>query len=194
MNDASPFRDTPRRYGLVSRALHWAVAYLLLWQFLTLAGWKLIGDGEVMRTVSEFGPYHGTVGVLVLAAFVPRVIWLVVNRRRRPKQARTPLGILATAGHHTLYLLMFLVPALALLRAYGNGKGYTLWGFQLVPTTGERIEWLVATVNWLHSPLAWVLAAMIGGHILMALFHHTVRRDDTLRRMAGPIRAVSPQA
>jgi cytochrome b561 len=34
-----------------------------------------------------------------------------------------------------------------------------------------------------HSGLAVVLAVLIGLHVLAGLFHHWVRRDDTLRRM-----------
>jgi len=33
-----------------------------------------------------------------------------------------------------------------------------------------------------HSPLAWALAVLTVGHIVIALFHHFIRRDDTLRR------------
>ncbi len=34
-----------------------------------------------------------------------------------------------------------------------------------------------------HSPLAWALAALTVGHIVISLLPHFMRRDDTLRRM-----------
>ena len=34
------------------------------------------------------------------------------------------------------------------------------------------------------SPLAWLLLIMVAGHIGVALFHHFVKKDGVLRRMA----------
>lgn len=180
-------RDTPQRYGLVSRAFHWGAAYLLLWQFGTLIGWRWLGDGPVMRAISLLGPYHGTVGVLVLALLVPRATWSFAERRRRAVRDRAPLTRLRTGVHAAFYALMLLVPGLALLRAYANGDGYELWTITLIPATGIVVEWLVWPVDRLHGPLAWTLAALIAGHAAMALYHGVVRRDGVLDRMTGRI-------
>lgn len=185
MSLSDPLRDTPQRYGLVSRLLHWGAAYLLLWQFATLVGWRWLGDGAVMRSVSMFGPAHGTVGVLVLVLLLPRFAWSLRERGRRPARERGLPGRLAALVHGSFYTLMLAVPALALLRAYGSGKGFSLWNVALVPATGERTPWLVRPADLLHGPLAWTLCALIGVHVAAALFHVLVRRDGTLARMAG---------
>lgn len=189
MPRAAAFLDTPDRYGIVSRVFHWAAAYLLVWQFVTLVGWRLIGDGALMRGVSKAGPYHGTVGVLVVALVLPRALWALRNNRRRPARGAGVAGRLAQSVHAAFYALMFAVPALALLRAYGNGKGYELWGFPLVPQTGREVAWLILPADLLHAPLAWGLGVLIAGHVAMALAHRFRRRDDVLARMAGPLRS-----
>lgn len=38
-------------------------------------------------------------------------------------------------------------------------------------------------IGQLHSSLAWMLTVLIVGHIGMALIHHFVKRDDSLKRM-----------
>ncbi len=76
--------DSPERYGLVSRALHWGMAYLLIWQFFTILTWRVFGPAEWVKFVTSFGPYHGTVGLLVLPLVVIRAVWVLVNRKRRP--------------------------------------------------------------------------------------------------------------
>ena len=48
---------------------------------------------------------------------------------------------------------------------------------------GGEIPWLATFGGTLHSPVAWLLLAMIAGHVVMALWHHFVRRDGVLRRM-----------
>ena len=177
-------RDVPGRYGFVARLFHWGMAYLLIWQFLTLIGWGVLGDGPFMQAVSLFGPAHGTVGLFVFILVFLRLAWTLSNRQTRPVDPGA-LGRLARATHGIFYFLMIIVPGLALIRSYGNGKGFQLGALAIIPKTGEKIDWLMAPANLLHGPLAWTLAVLIAGHIGMALFHGIVLRDGLLRRMAG---------
>ncbi len=186
---ASIWMDSPERYGLVSRTLHWAMAYLLIWQLFSILIWKIFGRAEWVKTVTSFGPYHGTVGLLVIVLVAVRSGWALTNRSRRPPHEPGRLGRVALTAHLTFYLLMFVVPALALLRAYGNGKGWSPWGLPLIPKTGVMVDWVVAPARALHRPLAWLLFGLIAFHILAALYHRFVLRDRILHRMAGPLRA-----
>lgn len=180
--------DSRERYGLVSRALHWGMSYLLIWQLFSITTWKVFGPAEWVKIVTSFGPYHGTVGLLVVGLVVLRAIWAFINRKRRPPYEVGGMGRVAFAGHVLLYALMFAIPALALLRAYGNGKGWSPWGLPLIPATGEEVEWMMAPANALHSLLAWGLFILIAGHILMALHHRAVDRNGISARMTGRLR------
>ncbi len=173
--------DTPQRYGWISRTLHWTMAYLLVWQFITIATWKLFGDEAWVRTVTSLGPGHGMVGLLILALVIVRAFWAVINRQRRPGQAQSVMGCAAVAVHRLFYVLMVFIPGVALLRAYGSGKGYEPW----VPATGVEVEWMMAPANLLHSLVAWCLSILIVGHICMALVHAFVVKDGVMSRMAG---------
>jgi cytochrome b561 len=86
-------------------------------------------------------------------------------------------------------VLLFAIPALALFRAYGSGKGREQWGINIVPATGEKVEWMMAPANALHSLLSWALCVLIVAHILAALFHCLVLKDGILSRMAGTMRS-----
>lgn len=181
--------DSPDRYGLVSRALHWFMAYLLMWQFVIILSWRVFGESDLLKTITGLGPYHRTVGLLTIILVILRAGWALVNRRQRPPHEAGWPGRAARAGHVALYFLMFAIPALAILRSYGNGKGWSQWGMQIVPATGEEIAWLMAPANILHGPLSWCLSALIVGHILAALFHRFIRKDGILARMTGPLRS-----
>ncbi|MCD4512139.1 cytochrome b [Brucella pseudogrignonensis] len=183
--DVGIWMDSPDRYGLISRVLHWFIAYMLIWQFATILTWRIFGPAGWVKFVTSFGPYHGTVGLLVLPLVVLRALWMLINRRRRPPHEMGWAGRAALAGHVTLYLLMFAIPALALLRAYGSGKGWLPW----IPATGEEVAWLTGPANALHGPLSWCLSVLIVGHILAALFHRFIRKDGILARMVGPLRS-----
>ncbi|MFD1198939.1 cytochrome b [Brucella gallinifaecis] len=183
------WRDSPKRYGLVSRILHWAMAYILLWQFAMILSWKMVGPSPVLETIGAFGPGHGTVGFLTIVLVVVRAIWAFINRNQRPPQEAGLMGKLARIAHLTFYVLLFTIPALALFRAYGSGKGREQWGINIVPATGEKVEWMMAPANALHSPLSWGLCVLIILHILAVLFHRLVLKDNILSCMAGPMRS-----
>ncbi|MET0337449.1 MAG: cytochrome b [Caulobacter sp.] len=184
--------DTPERYGLITRILHWSMAYLVIWQFFTVAAWRLLGDTAIVRVVTALGPDHGTTGILTLALLLVRVSWFFANRTRRPPHATGTAGRLALAAHVALYALMGVIPALALVRAGGAGKGLKFFDWQVLQPTGVKIDWMTEPANTLHSPLAWFLSALIVGHVLMAVVHRAVLRDNVLSRMTGARKPRSP--
>lgn len=178
-------RDSATHYGLVSRALHWAVAALLAWQFTGMVLKYILGRVPLM---AFWVGSHPSVGTLLLVLILARVSWALVQRRQRPPYHAGTLGRLAAAGHAVLYALMLAVPALALLRQFGTGRGVRLFGVQVQAATGARVDWMVLPGDLLHRYLAWLFLALIAGHVAMVLVHRFRWRDDTLARMAGRIR------
>ena len=173
-------RDTRDRYGTVSRFFHWAIALLVAWQALKL--FDRIDDGEhwVGQTLV---PWHISIGVLVLVLMVPRIAWALRNQGNRPPAPPPPaLGLLAKAGHVALYAALLLMPVTGIAIMLGNGYGLTVFGMELVAKC-DGIPWLATFGSAVHSPLAWLLVAMVIGHAGMALVHHFVKRDGVLRRM-----------
>ncbi|GBD50361.1 cytochrome b [Methylopila sp. Yamaguchi] len=176
--------DSPRRYGLVTRLFHGTLAALVLWQFTIVALYKIFGETPWLNGIARFGP-HGYVGLAVLVIAVCRSLWRLSQLRRQPPQERGARGRLARLSHLALHALMIVVPALALVRIYGKGKGLEIGGVTLIPATGREEPWLIAGPDALHGPLSWALLVLIAGHVGMALAHTLVWRDGTLGRMFG---------
>ncbi len=171
-------RDNQHRYGSVSRILHWGMALLLAWQFLSAGAHLLLDDTAVE---AFFWPTHKPLGFALFVLIVLRAAWALRHLRVRPPSVNR----LATAGHVTLYLLVLVVPALALLRQYGSGRAFEPFGIPLMPGfEGERIDWMMAPGNLLHSWLGWLLLVLVAGHVFMAIWHRR-RPDqpDVLERM-----------
>lgn len=174
--------DSPDRYGLVSRVFHWGMAALLAAQFLSAAArWGLDRENAVRETLWS---YHTTLGTTLFLLVLMRGVWGLANISRRPPHSGR-MGQAAKLGHIALYLLMVIVPTLKLLSAAGGTRGFSYLGIQIFPAREVEIAWLSSFGEW-HGELGWILALLIIGHIAMAtVWHHLIRRDDTLRRIAG---------
>ncbi|NWJ27102.1 cytochrome b/b6 domain-containing protein [Rhizobium sp. RM] len=98
--------DSPGRYGLISRLLHWGMAYLLIWQFAVIVMWRVFGPADWVKSVTSFGPGHGAVGLLTIILVVIRVIWTRINRGRRPERASGWSGRAAAVVHFSFYGLI----------------------------------------------------------------------------------------
>ena len=178
----SSLHDSAQHYGLVSRILHWGMAALLGWQFFTTLVHLLLAESSL----DEFAwATHKPTGVLLMALVLVRLLWALANRSRRPAS----LNAMARLGHLALYALMLLVPLLALLRQYGSGRQFSVFGIELMAGfSGPKTEWLMAPANLLHGNLGWLLLALILGHAAMALVHRRQGEADVLGRMIGRAR------
>jgi cytochrome b561 len=169
-------RDHSERYGFVSRLLHWGMALLMLWQFLSATSHYFFEDTAIE---SFFWPSHKTLGVLLLLLMVLRLLWALVNVSTRPKSVST----LAKLGHWALYLVVITVPILALIRQYGSGRSFEIFGVTVFSGfEGEKIKWMMDLGTDFHGELGWVLLALIVGHIIFA-FKHKKSEKEVFARM-----------
>ncbi|WP_020178822.1 cytochrome b/b6 domain-containing protein [Methylopila sp. M107] len=174
------FRDTPARYGRVTRALHALTAALVLWQFAIVASYKIFGETPWLNAIARFGP-HVYVGLAIGALALARIAWAFGAAGRRPK----PASALAAATHRTMYGLMLVVPSIAVVRVWAKGKGWTIMGVQIFEATGVVATGVVAVVDLLHGPLSWLLLCLVGGHAAIAALKQSVWRDEHAGRMIG---------
>ena len=177
--------DNARRYGLVTRVLHWTMAALLAWQLTGMVLKYVLGRVPLM---GFWVGTHTSVGTLLFLLILVRLGWALSQRRRRPSYGDGAVGKLAKAGHVTMYVLLAVVPALGILRMIGDVRPISLFGVMIRPGGGQEVPWMTAPANLVHGTLAWLLLALIAGHILMVIVHRFVWRDDTLGRMIGRAR------
>lgn len=179
---AIQLRDTNLRYGKITRLLHWTMAGLFAWQF-TGMGLKLaLGRTPLVGFLTST---HASIGTILMVLFILRAIWGLLNLSHRPHHQAGLIGTAAKLGHVGLYLFMLIVPLLAILRAYGSQRGLAVFGMPVLPGAPEKVEWMVSPGNTAHGLLAWVLLALVAGHIAMVFVHRFIWKDDVLSRMAG---------
>lgn len=185
------FRLTNTRggYGLVAILLHWLIAVLVFAQ---------LGLGLVMTRVSdqrlmfELIQRHKSIGVLILVLIVLRLVWRIANPRPRPVSSLQPWEKRASSLlHRVLYGLLLALPlsGWAMVSASVLGIPTLVFGIFLLPhlpvTVSEASEdfWRL-----LHHFLAYTVLTLIAGHVLAALRHHFILKNEVLRRMLRPPR------
>lgn len=181
----SVWRDSPARYGRISRWLHWGMALLFAWQFVGMGLRLALGRTPL---VSFFVGTHASVGLLLLVLVALRGAWALAHRAQRPPHDAGWLGRAAALGHAALYLLMVVVPVLALLRLYGSGRAFAWFNLLPVFPAQPKDAALMAPAELLHGPLAWTLLALVVGHVGMVLLHRWWWRDAVAQRMIGQVR------
>lgn len=170
--------DTPERYGFVSRVLHWGMALVLLWQFTSVVIHVLFEKTAVDKF---FWGTHKSVGALLMVVILLRVLWALANLPRRPPA----VSAWSITGHIALYLLMFAIPFIALLRQYGSGKAFSPFGISLMQGFDEtnKIEWMIDLGSNFHGLLGWTLLVAALGHAAAALWHYLRGDRYILERM-----------
>lgn len=169
--------DREHQYGTVSRLFHWASAILVIWQFAKF--FDRLNDGEhwIGENIASF---HISVGAIFLLIVIARLIWATSQINRRPVNPQST-SLLSSLGHIALYLVMVAIPLLGISFMVGNGYGLKVFGWQLVER-GQKIPLLV-DLGSLHSPLAWVLLALVIGHVSMAIKHHFAGDKKLIKSM-----------
>uniref|UniRef100_UPI0033424D77 cytochrome b n=1 Tax=Castellaniella defragrans TaxID=75697 RepID=UPI0033424D77 len=173
-------RDSRERYGAFSRFLHWGMALLIAYEFVTAITHALAKESALDNVLWAT---HRPLGLLLLILMVLRVVWAFSNARQRPEAS----SVLSWLGHVAMYGLILLIPILALMRQYGSGRAFSPFGLPLMSGfEGEQIKWLMAPARMFHGLLGWVLLALIVGHVIMTLVHRYRPGDrDVLPRMLG---------
>lgn len=183
MNARSDARGTaPHRYPPLVRAAHWltvlavAAAYVLV---------EFGGEDEEAGSPSAALQWHYLAGLLVLLLLVVRLPALAMGGFPpiKPEPGRFT-HLVARVTHLALYAFLLAQPLLGILQVNLGGEAVTL------PGLGWSLPMLVQPdhawherIGELHEELGEIFYWVIGLHIAAALWHHFVRRDNTLRRM-----------
>jgi cytochrome b561 len=89
---------------------------------------------------------------------------------------------IAVAVEIALYALMIALPLLGWLILSADGDAIPFFGLELPALTAPDKP-LAERAEEIHEALGTIGYFLIGLHAAAALFHHYVRRDNTLKRM-----------
>lgn len=175
-------KNTKARFGLVSKALHWTAAALMLG--LIWLGWYMVDLTYYDKWYNASLHYHKSLGLLVLVLALVKIGWQWHTRAPASlPDLKTWEKVGAKLMHYVLWGMLLLLPITGYLISTSAGKPIQLFNWFELPPLVEVDEALRELAIAVHYYLAYAALLLIAAHAGAALKHHFINRDDTLKRM-----------
>lgn len=175
-----------RSYTPTAKVLHWTMAAVIVavWIIGYAGANATPGEGTMKRPLVQT---HKAVGIVVLFLVVLRLGWRALHPPPPFARASRFTRIASALGHWALYALMLSMPLIGWAWTSAAGHPVEVLGVLELPPLMAASEARKALLGEWHRTLGWAIAVLVGGHVLFALKHALLDRDDVLRSML-PVR------
>lgn len=171
------------RYTASLRRLHWLMAIMIGLAYVAIEQRGLFERGSAPRTLMVQSHFWLGIGIFIL-------VWVRLKQRLKTRTPPiTPSLPVWQAGlsrlfHLALYAFFIVMPVLGFLTAGFDGKSVMIpFTDMSLPSLVSENKDLAHQLEDLHGQIGDIFYWVIGFHVLAALYHHIVRKDDTLKRM-----------
>jgi cytochrome b561 len=176
-----PMQNTMQRYGSLSIGLHWLTLLVLIGVFGCIELRELFPKGSYPREALK--AWHFMLGLTVLLLVLVRLGVRLTGptpaiRPEPPRWQQTAAGLM----HWLLYGMLILLPLAGWLALSAAGKPIPFFGLELPPLVGPD-KALAGAIKSLHKTAGTAAYYLLGLHAAAALFHHYIKRDNSLVRM-----------
>lgn len=191
------------KYTKTAIVLHWLIALGLVIMFGL--GWYMSdlpkeGPKAMAYDLFDWGIYtwqlseaasprtfyfnlHKSIGVTLLVLIAFRIYWRLTHR---PPALLASMQAwekkLAEFGHKALYVMMLAVPVSGLIMATYSKYGVKWFGIPLIPGLDDKA--IRENFVEVHEIAGVILLTIIIVHLLGALKHKFIDKDETLKRMS----------
>lgn len=178
-----------RRFTAVAITLHWAIAALIVTNFMIGLRFDELKGLQLFALLQ----WHKSFGITVLILSVLRLAWRLAHPPP-PFPPNMPAWekAAASAAHWGFYLLMLAIPLTGWIIVSASPTNIPTLLFKTIPwphiglvhglPLPERKS-LGHAVGEVHETLAWGAAILLVIHVLAALRHQVLARDEVLWRM-----------
>jgi cytochrome b561 len=190
------------RYTKTAKILHWLIALGIFGMFAL--GWYMSelpkeGPKQMAYDLFDWGIYtwtlseeasprtfyfnlHKSIGITLLALIIVRIFWRITHKAPAMLASyKAWEKKLASGVHRLLYVLMLALPLSGLVMAVASKYGVKWFGLEFIG--GLDNTPLREVFKEAHEIIGVVILLIIILHILGALKHKFIDKDETLDRM-----------
>lgn len=175
------YKNTENQYGFIAKLLHWAIAIIVFG--LITVGFTMSGMAPSDTKWQLYGMHKAT-GFSLLLLLLFRIFWRAVNITVRPTQG-LPFWqvVISRLVHYSLYICMLTMALSGMFMSLYAGHNIDVFGVFTIQAFAAKNLALAKILHDTHFTTIWILCALIILHIMAALYHHFIRKDNTLLRM-----------
>lgn len=177
-----PLKNSELNYGLVVRTNHWLSAIIFI-SLIALGLYMIDLDESDFR--NDLYSFHKSMGVVVLALVLFRIIWLKLNPNLESLSENKSEYILSRVVKGILYLALLGMPISGWVLSNSAGYAVGFFGLFELPTIVAENKAIDEIARDVHEIFGLIMIAVILLHIAGSLKHHLVYKDGTLLRMLG---------
>ena len=182
--------DDKTNYDNVAITLHWLTALLVVAQFALAETW----DWFPHDTTESMQSLHVSLGVLLTAVVVARVIWRLIPGHQRSSIATGWMETASKVVHYLLYALLIAQAGLGFAMGWGPGHPIHFFGVPIADPIGTIARPTRHLIREVHEKVGWGIIILAFGHAMAALYHHYRLHDRVLGRMLPLARRSEPAA
>ncbi|HZP85445.1 MAG TPA: cytochrome b [Burkholderiales bacterium] len=170
-----------QRYNNVAILLHWLIAAAVL--FMIGLGWYMSDIPKGDPTRSYWFNLHKSIGVTIGVLVLIRLLWRATHQPPAlPASMPAWEQTAARINHTLLYVCLLAMPLVGFLASNYTKYGVKYFGIQIGPFFAENQARRDA-LQEVHELLSYVLVALVVIHVVAALKHLFIDRDNVFQRM-----------
>jgi cytochrome b561 len=172
--------DDKTNYDNVAISLHWLTALLVVVLFGLAETW----DYFAKPTQESLQDLHVSLGMLLSAVVLARIIWRLMPGHQRPSIVGEWVMIASKSVHYLLYVLLLVQVILGFAFRWAQGHPASFFGFFAIPGPYGAVDRPTRhLVRAVHEYTGWAIIIIAFCHALAALYHHYKLHDRVLGRM-----------
>lgn len=172
---------TASEYSTLSKLFHWIIALAVI--IMLIAGFFLDEIPEQFQGVAYM--LHKSTAITILFLMILRFIWIhAKGKPALPASVKSWEKILSRSVQYGFYVLLIVMPLSGWIMSVAADRIPNYFGLFKAPLPWiEPNKSLAKLMAESHEIIAWILIAFITLHVLGALKHHFIDKDNVLKRM-----------
>jgi cytochrome b561 len=168
-------------YSTGFKFIHWLIAVLVI---LMLSLSFFLDDAPESYAPTAY-MVHKSIGLSILFIMLLRLIWVsYTGRVPLPEAVPRWEKFLSRLVQYLFYFFLILMPLSGWIMSTAANKPPSYFGLGTIAFPGIEVSKpLAKSMNEVHEIVAWILIILAILHIVGALKHHFIDRDDVLLRM-----------